>query len=149
MATPPQDRFLILLSRRNHTSKAKALKIDFCLATEVHLPDQIVRNKLHYDGMRARLPAQGPVLTAQHRAGRFNFARQHQNRQMRHLMPTDESSFTESSNDRCARVWRCQGERYADYNIVQLDRYDGGSLWSGPRYPWVVVQTGMCFLEVG
>ena len=36
MATPLQDRFLILLSRRNHTSTAKALKIDFCLATEFH-----------------------------------------------------------------------------------------------------------------
>ena len=74
-----QDRFLILLSRRKHMSTAKALEIDFCRATEVHFPDQIVRNKLHYDGMRARRPAQGPVLTAQHRAVRFNFARQHQN----------------------------------------------------------------------
>ena len=59
-----QDRFLILLSRRNHMSTAKALTIDFCRATEVHFPDQIVRNKLHYNGMRARRHAQGPVLTA-------------------------------------------------------------------------------------
>ena len=40
MITPIQDRFLVLLSRRNHTSTAKALEIDFCRATEVHLPDQ-------------------------------------------------------------------------------------------------------------
>ena len=84
MKTSMQDRFLVLLSRPNHMSTAKALEIDFCRATEVHLPDQIVRNKLHYDGMRARRPAQGPVLTVQHRAVRFNFARQHQNRQIRH-----------------------------------------------------------------
>ena len=69
--------FSHLLSRRNHMSTAKALEIDFCRATEIHFPDQIVRNKLHYDGMRARRPAHGPVLTAQHRAVRFNFARQH------------------------------------------------------------------------
>ena len=36
-----QDRFLVLLSRRNHMSTAKALEIDFCCATEVHLPDEI------------------------------------------------------------------------------------------------------------
>ena len=101
-ARPLQYRCLILLSRRNHTSTSKALEIDFCRATEVHLPDQIVTNKLHYDGMRARRPAQCPVLTAQHRAVRFNFARQHQNWRIRRGRPipfTDESSFTESTND--------------------------------------------------
>ena len=49
--TTLQDRFLILFSRRNHKSTAKALEIDFCRATEIHFPDQIVRNKLHYDDM--------------------------------------------------------------------------------------------------
>ena len=76
MITPMQDRFIVLLSRRNHMSTAKALGIDFCRATEVQLPDQIVRYRLHYDVMRAR--AQGPVLTAQHREVRFNFVRQYQ-----------------------------------------------------------------------
>ena len=131
-----QDRFLILVFRRNHTNTAKALEIDFCRATAVHFPDQIVRNKLLYDGMRARRPARCSVLTAPHRAVRFNFALQHQNWQNRHWMPiffTDESSFTESTNDCRARMWKSQGERYADCNIVEVDRYDGGSLWSGPR----------------
>ena len=132
MKTPMQDRFLVLLSRRNHMSTAKALEIVLCRATEVHLPDQIVRNKLHHDGMRARRPAQGPVITAQHRSVRFNFARQHQNGQLSHWSPilfTDEISFTESTDDRRARVWRPQGKRYADCNIVEV----GGSSWSGPR----------------
>ena len=39
-------------------STAKTLEIYFCRATEVHLPDQIVTSKLHYDGTRARRPAQ-------------------------------------------------------------------------------------------
>ena len=146
-----RPRFLVLLSRRNHTSTAKTLEIVFSHATEVHLPDQIVRNKLHYDDMRARRPAQGPGLTAQHRSVRFNFARQHQNGQIRHWSPilfTDESSFTESTDDRHARVWRPQGERYAYCNIVEVDRYDGGSSWSGPRYPWMVIPNCMCFIEV-
>ena len=56
--TPMQDLFLVLLSRRNHMSTAKTLEIDICRATEVHLPDQIVRYRLQYDGTRARRPAQ-------------------------------------------------------------------------------------------
>ena len=32
-------------------------------------------------------------------------------------------------NDRPAREWRRQGERYTDCNIVEVDRYDGGSSW--------------------
>ena len=53
MTAPLQDRLLIWLSRRNHMSTAKALDIDFFRAIEVHFPNQIVTNKLHYDGMRA------------------------------------------------------------------------------------------------
>ena len=148
---PLQDRFLILLSRRNHMSTAKALEIDFCRATEVHLPDQIVRNTLHFDDVRARRPAQGPVLIAQHRAVRFNFACQHQKWQIRHWMPirfTDESSFSESTQDWRDMAWRRQGERYAGCNIDEIERYDGGSSWSGPIYYLMVIHTCMCFLEV-
>ena len=54
MTTPRQDRFLVLLSRRNRESTARALEIDFRRATTVHLSDQAVRNRLHEDGMRAR-----------------------------------------------------------------------------------------------
>ena len=129
MITPVQDRFLVLLSRHNRMNTAKALEIDFCRATEFHLPDQIVRHRLHYDVMRTMRPAQGPVLTAQHRAGRFNCVRQHQNWQSRHWRPvlfSDESSFTEPTNDIRAIVWRPQGESYANCNIVEVERYDGG-----------------------
>ena len=151
MITPMQDRFLVLLSRRNHTSTAKALEIDFCRATEVHLPDQIVRYRLHCDVMRAIRPAQGPVLTAERLAVRFNFVRQHQNWQSHHWRPvlfTDESSFAEPTNDRRPMVWGPQGESYADCNIVEVERYEGGSSCSGRRYNWMVVHTFMCLLEV-
>ena len=127
MITPMQDRFLVLLSRRNHMSTTKAMDIDICRATEVHLPDQIVRYRMHYDVMSARRTAQGHVLTAQHRAVRFNFVRQHQNWQSRHWRPvlfTDESSFAESTNGRRAMVWGPQGESYADCNIVEIERYE-------------------------
>uniref|UniRef100_A0AAZ3REL8 Tc1-like transposase DDE domain-containing protein n=1 Tax=Oncorhynchus tshawytscha TaxID=74940 RepID=A0AAZ3REL8_ONCTS len=60
----------------------------------------MVRNRLHEGGMRARRPQVGVVLTAQHRAGRLAFAREHQDWQIRHWRPvlfTDESRFTRST----------------------------------------------------
>ena len=80
----------------------------------VHLPDQNVRNKLHYDGTRARRPAQGAVLTTHHCVVRVNFAGEHHIWQIRHWRPilfTDVSSFTETITDRRAGVGRPHGER--------------------------------------
>src|SRR4029434_10043444 len=76
------------------------------------------------------------VLTAQHRGARLAFAIEHQNWHVRHWRPvlfTDESRFTLSTCDRRERVWRSQGERYAACNIVQHDRFGGGSVmvWGG------------------
>ncbi|KAJ8375922.1 hypothetical protein SKAU_G00065020 [Synaphobranchus kaupii] len=45
----------------------------------------------------------------------------------------DESRFTLSTCDRRERVWRRRGERYAACNIIQHDRFGGGSVmvWGG------------------
>ncbi|KAL0183512.1 hypothetical protein M9458_019208, partial [Cirrhinus mrigala] len=70
-------------------------------------------NRFHEGGMRARRPQVGVVLTAQHRAGRLPFAREHQDWQIRRWCPvlfTDESS----------------GERSAACNILQHDQVWGG-----------------------
>ena len=67
MTTPIQYRFIVLLSRRNHMSTAKTLDIDFFRATEVHLPDQIVRNTLRCDGMRAIRPDSSLEVNTLHR----------------------------------------------------------------------------------
>ena len=117
VTTPRQDRFLVIVSRRNHMSTARALDINFSRAAEVHLPDQTVRNRLNDDCTRARRPARSQVLTEEHRAVRINFAREHQNRHLRHWRPElfrYDNNSTDSTNDRPARVLRRQGERFAD-----------------------------------
>ncbi|KAI4886940.1 hypothetical protein NFI96_030455 [Prochilodus magdalenae] len=94
--------------------------------TAVNVPDQTIRNMPHEDGLRARHPVVGPVLTGQHRRARLAFATEHRNWQIRHrrlVLFTDESIFYLSTCDRHDRLWRRRGECYAACNIIQHDRF--------------------------
>ena len=126
--TTRQDRFLVLLSRRNRMSTARAMEIDVRRLPMFTCPTRL----LGIDSMMMMVREPDDLTEAQFSLrNTVYFAREHQNWQLRHWRPvlfTDESRFTVSTNDRRARVWRRQGERYADCNIVEVDRYGGGSV---------------------
>ena len=95
-----------------------------------------VRNRLHSAGLRARRPYVGMPLSQRHRQARLAWTRQNRrwtNQQWATVFFTDESRFLLDMLDRRRRVWRRRGERYANFTIVEHDRYGGGSLmvWGG------------------
>ena len=67
---------------------------------------------------------------------RLEFAQEHRDWRMHEwefVLFTDESRFHLSTCDRRVRVWRKQGERYAECIFVETDRFGGGSfmVWGG------------------
>lgn len=134
--TNADDRYIRLMALRNRRGTATRLQIQFQLTTGQRVSTQTIRNRLHNDTMNARRPATGPVLTRAHRIRRREFSEDHLNWGLRDWEPvlfTDESRFHLSSCDRRTRVWRRPGERYADFNIMEWDRFGGGSVmvWGG------------------
>ncbi len=128
-----QDCYIRQMAVRRRHSTARAIQVDFLQASGQRISDQTVRNRL---GLHSRRPARGPVLTREQRRARLDFAQDHQHWQLRHWRPilfTDESGSHVSTCDRRVRVWWRAGERYADSNIVEYDRYSGGSVivWGG------------------
>ncbi len=99
----------------------------------MNVSDQTIRNRLNKGGLRSRRPLVGPVLNARHCQAQLAFAIEQQNWQTVPVLFTDESRFTLSTCDRRERVWRSRGECYAACNIVQHDRFGGGSVmvWGG------------------
>ncbi len=134
--TDRQDRYIRQMALHRRHSTARALQMDFLQASGQRISNQTVRSPLHENGRHSRRPARGPILTREYRRARLDFAQDHQHWQLRHWRPilfTDESRFHVSTCDRRVRVWRRAGERYADINIVEYDRYCGGSMmvWGG------------------
>lgn len=134
--TARQDRYICNLARRRRFVSAPVLNTEFHQAANRRISTQTVRNRLHASNLRARRPAVRPILTRVHRQARQQWAAQHTNWQLRHwrsVLFTDESRFCVDFHDGRRRVWRSEGERYADCCIAQHDRFGGGSVmvWAG------------------
>jgi hypothetical protein len=105
-------------------------------ATGVRLCGQSVRNRLRSANLRARRPLTAVPLTQRHRQSRLAWANAHHHwiqRQWNEVLFTDESRFNVDFADGRVCVWRRRNERYDQENVIQRDRYGGGSVmvWGG------------------
>ena len=100
--------------------------------------------------MNARRPAIGPILTRAYRIQRLEFREIHLNWEMRDcesVLFTNESRFHLSSCDIRVRVWRRPGERYTDCNILEHDRYGGGSIMVWVEFVKQKARTSTCLTK--
>ena len=87
---------------------------------------QYVRNRVRENGLHARRPYVGCVLTQRHRQNRLNWARAHIRwirRRWNIVLYTDESRFSLQRGNGRVRVYRRRNERCADCCVLERDRF--------------------------
>ena len=113
---------------------------DCCLSDECYTDSffsfSTFLNLLRSAGLKAYRPYVGVPLTVSHRRLRLNWARGHyrwSRRRWNRVLFTDESRFKVQFADGRLRVWRRTGESMDENNIVERDKYGGGSvmIWGG------------------
>lgn len=135
VTTGQDDLYIRMAALRNRRLNASQLQMRM-RARHVNISDQTVRNRLHAAGLRARKPARKPLLTANHRAHRLQWCRAHRGwnfQNWNQVMFSDESRFCLRNVDGRVKVWRRQGERFADCCIERTTAFHGGSVmvWGG------------------
>jgi transposase len=130
------DRFLTLQALRNRSATAPEISHEIRLARNITISENTVRRRLAEANLRPRVPATAPLLTANHRRARMQFATDHQNwteQDWGTVLFNDESRFNLYTSDGRARVYRRPGERYAPCMIAPKVQYGGGSIhvWGG------------------
>jgi hypothetical protein len=98
-----------------------------------------VRHRLRENGLRARRPFRGPLLTPRHRQQRLAWARTHlqwTRQRWQEVLFSDESRFCISNADGRIRVWRRQNERLAACCINEVDRWGGTNvmIWAAVSF---------------
>lgn len=136
VTTAVQDRFIRLSALRERFTTSRSLLMQLRNVHNVHPSIDTVRRRLTEANLRIRVPARGPLLNADHRRARLQFAREHVNwtvADWENVLFTDESRFCLYSSDRRLRVIRRAGERYAQCNIRETTLFNGGSImfWGG------------------
>ena len=96
-----------------------------------HIHVRTVRRRLNERNIYARRPYVGLILTRRNRRQGLQWATRRQ--RWTEVLFSDESRFIVSMSDGSDRVWRRNGERYAECCVKQRDRWGGGSVlvWGG------------------
>lgn len=158
--TTKREGYFINPALRDRQSTARNIQADFQRAIGRRISDQTILNRLHERNLGARGPVVAPILPSVRRRVRLTLPwrlpkswcclkvgdhnisasdnrRNHLQSQWLHkwrnIMFLNDSRFALSRNDSRVRVVRSIGERYADYNVMEYDRFCGGSVtvWAG------------------
>ena len=109
IATPRENRFLMVQARRHPFVNATTLGNEFRNAVDVNVSVQTFRNHIQQSGLRSRRACIRIPLTRFHKQARLFWAQDHVNFTDNDWDPalfTDESRYCLEFTYRCARVWR-------------------------------------------
>ncbi len=132
-----QDRGYRLANPRNRHVTATETAINPVGSHNRHIHPKTVRHRLREVGLRARRPLPRLHLIRARRARRMAWLAAHAPRRFpmrlwRRIFFTDETRFTLFRPGGRLRVYRRRGERFADYCVIERDRF-GGLLCYGLR----------------
>lgn len=133
---PEDDRYLVLTVKRQREMTANQLSNELFAASGTRVSRRTVRRRLNECGLYARRPMVCVPLTSSHRKARLTWCREHQawtQDEWAHVLFSDESRFSLSTDSRRIFIWRECGTRYHPSNIREKDHYGGGGLmvWAG------------------
>ena len=123
-----QDRYIRNMHLRNRFQTATASAANTNGIHNNRKPAQTVRNRLREGGLGARRPHLRCVFARRHGINRVNWARTHQRlvrQQWNNVLFSDESRFTIHRGDDRVRVYSRGNERYADFCVLERDRFGG------------------------
>ena len=119
------------VSRRNRHWICRMIATRLMNATRTRFSVSTFLNRLRSAGLTAHRPYVMVPLTVRHRLPRLKWARGHyrwSRRRWNRVLFTDESRFNVQFADGRLRVWRRTEESMDENNIVERDRYGGGSV---------------------
>lgn len=130
------DRYIASVSLRNRHFNSIQLQQRLREVRGVTVSDSTIRRRLAERGLKPHKPANGPKLTVDHRRARLSFAREHLHwsyLQWSKVLFSDESKIMLYGNDGRKKVYRREGERFAQCCIEERVSYGGGSwtVWGG------------------
>ncbi|KAM7315266.1 hypothetical protein ISCGN_005048 [Ixodes scapularis] len=108
--TDDEDRMIVAAAVDDPTLTAKEIQAELNLQVSV----KTIRNRLHEAGLRSRVPARKPLLSAVNRQKQLQFAQEHTSwspADWENVLFSDESTFTTRWDQR-QRIWRADNTRF-------------------------------------
>ncbi|KAK7099837.1 hypothetical protein V1264_022885 [Littorina saxatilis] len=127
VTTARQDRHLVHQHQRDAFETAANTARNTFGVHRQPVSARTVRRRLGGQNLVNRRPPRRPVLAAQHRLDRLAWAHWC-HRDWRRVLFSDEKRFCLEPGDGRVRIWRRPGQRFANNNILQHDRWGGASV---------------------